>query len=129
MTPAQRRVHLPSLNGHNGGDLEVEAARVLDAFLADLEAGRPADPETLLAAHPNLAENLFRMQSRTLFNIIVLRSIAGSLPSPQFLHTYPPEHALGCRLLVRIESGHLLRIAQGVMFAAHSFWSEIDTCR
>ena len=34
---------------------EAEVARVLEAYLADLEAGRPADPDRLIAAHPELA--------------------------------------------------------------------------
>src|SRR5947208_1850172 len=37
---------------------EAELARVLDAFLADVEAGRPADPDLLLAEHPSLADRL-----------------------------------------------------------------------
>ncbi len=31
---------------------EVELAQVLESYLAQLEAGRPADPEGLIAAHP-----------------------------------------------------------------------------
>ena len=31
---------------------------VLDAYLSDLEAGRPADPARLLAEHPDLADQL-----------------------------------------------------------------------
>jgi hypothetical protein len=57
VTPAHRRVPIP-LNDHSGGSLEVEAARVFDALLADLEAGRPVAPEALLAAHPHLAHHL-----------------------------------------------------------------------
>ena len=34
------------------------SARVLDAYLAGLEAGRPADPERLLADHPEIADRL-----------------------------------------------------------------------
>ena len=37
---------------------DAEVGRVLDAYLADLEAGRPADPERLLADHPALAGQL-----------------------------------------------------------------------
>jgi len=37
---------------------EVELAEVLESYLAQLEAGRPADPEGLIAAHPELARPL-----------------------------------------------------------------------
>jgi len=37
---------------------ESEVARVFDAYLADVEAGRVADPERLLAEHPAIAEQL-----------------------------------------------------------------------
>jgi serine/threonine-protein kinase len=44
------------IDGDDGPDAEL--ARVLDAFLADVEAGRPADPDRLLADHPSLADRL-----------------------------------------------------------------------
>ena len=34
---------------------QVEVALALEGYLSDLEAGRPADPEQLIAAHPHLA--------------------------------------------------------------------------
>jgi hypothetical protein len=37
---------------------ESKVARVFDAYLADLEAGRPVDPARLLADHPDIAEQL-----------------------------------------------------------------------
>jgi serine/threonine-protein kinase len=37
---------------------ESEVARVFDAYLADLEAGRPVDPARLLADHPDIADQL-----------------------------------------------------------------------
>jgi serine/threonine-protein kinase len=37
---------------------ESEVARVFDAYLAELEAGRPVDPARLLADHPAIAEEL-----------------------------------------------------------------------
>jgi hypothetical protein len=47
----------------NGVDLEAsqqsELARVLDAYLAAVEAGEPVDPELLPAAHPEIAERLW----------------------------------------------------------------------
>ena len=50
---------LPSLPTATCCDtLDAEAGRVFDAYLADLEAGRPADPEGLIAAHPHLADRL-----------------------------------------------------------------------
>ena len=36
--------------------LRRRAGPSLEAYLADLEAGRPADPERLLAEHPAIAE-------------------------------------------------------------------------
>jgi serine/threonine-protein kinase len=38
--------------------LDAELGRILEAYLADLEAGRPVDPERLLAQHPALADQL-----------------------------------------------------------------------
>jgi WD40 repeat protein/tRNA A-37 threonylcarbamoyl transferase component Bud32 len=55
MTPVGRP---GSINGNGAANLDAEAGRVFDAYLAELEAGRPADPERLLAAHPNLADRL-----------------------------------------------------------------------
>ncbi len=46
---------------HSAGSENVEASeeaelgRVLEGYLADVEAGRPADPERLLTAHPAIA--------------------------------------------------------------------------
>ena len=37
---------------------KLELAEVLESYLAQLEAGRPADPEGLIAAHPGLARPL-----------------------------------------------------------------------
>jgi hypothetical protein len=45
-----------SASGPSADDSEV--ARVLDAYLADVEAGRPADPRQLLAEHPAIADQL-----------------------------------------------------------------------
>ena len=38
--------------------LDAELGRILEVYLADLEAGRPVDAERLLAEHPALAEQL-----------------------------------------------------------------------
>ena len=40
------------------GSQDAEVARVLDAYLADLEAGRATDPARLLAEHPEIASQL-----------------------------------------------------------------------
>jgi len=46
-------------NGDTGATTEeVELAQVLESYLAHLEAGQPADPEGLIAAHPELARPL-----------------------------------------------------------------------
>jgi serine/threonine protein kinase/tetratricopeptide (TPR) repeat protein len=37
---------------------DAELASVLEAYLADLEAGRPADPERVLTEHPTIADRL-----------------------------------------------------------------------
>ena len=37
---------------------DVELGRALEAYLADIEAGRPADPARLIAAHPKIAGQL-----------------------------------------------------------------------
>jgi serine/threonine-protein kinase len=52
-----------NVNGHGETDTgatsdEVELAQVLESYLAQLEAGEPADPEGLIAAHPKLARPL-----------------------------------------------------------------------
>jgi serine/threonine protein kinase/Flp pilus assembly protein TadD len=41
-----------------GNDEDAELAQVLDAYLADLEVGRPADPDQVVAEHPAIAERL-----------------------------------------------------------------------
>jgi len=49
----------PPIDDDNLKDsLDAELGRVLEAYLADLQAGRPVDPEKLLAEHPALAEQL-----------------------------------------------------------------------
>jgi serine/threonine protein kinase len=52
----ERDLSAESDNGEASDDAEL--GRVLEAYLADLEAGRPADPERLLAAHPAIAREL-----------------------------------------------------------------------
>jgi eukaryotic-like serine/threonine-protein kinase len=42
----------------NATTADIEAVRVFDAYLAEIQAGRPADPDRLLAEHPALAERL-----------------------------------------------------------------------
>jgi len=49
----------PPRDGDTGSTTEeAELAQVLESYLAQLEAGRPADPEGLIAAHPELARPL-----------------------------------------------------------------------
>ena len=55
---SSRRFSFASLDGNAGNSLDAEAGRVFDAYLADLEAGKPADPKALLAAHPHLDDRL-----------------------------------------------------------------------
>jgi hypothetical protein len=47
---------LPEESASEPGDLA--AVQVFDAYLARIEAGHPADPEQLLAEHPEIAEQL-----------------------------------------------------------------------
>src|SRR4051794_41770047 len=42
-------------DGASESSTEVAVALLLEGYLSDLEAGRPADPERLIAAHPHLA--------------------------------------------------------------------------
>jgi hypothetical protein len=47
------------IDGENrDASIDAELARVLEAYLAGLEAGRPVDPERLIAEHPSLADQL-----------------------------------------------------------------------
>ncbi|AGA30823.1 serine/threonine-protein kinase [Singulisphaera acidiphila] len=48
----------PSLSMDEERDSDVEVARVLEPFLAEVEAGREADPGRLLAENPALADRL-----------------------------------------------------------------------
>ncbi|MGO9467716.1 MAG: hypothetical protein ACLQVF_26570, partial [Isosphaeraceae bacterium] len=50
--------HLPREGDTGGTTEEAELAQVLESYLAQLEAGRPADPERLITAHPELARPL-----------------------------------------------------------------------
>ncbi len=75
----------------NGVDASVsedaEVARVLDEYLADLEAGRPADPDRLLAEHPAIASQL-----RDCLEVMHLAGRVAELPDP------PPIGEDGVRL-------------------------------
>jgi tetratricopeptide (TPR) repeat protein/tRNA A-37 threonylcarbamoyl transferase component Bud32 len=42
----------------SSSDLDLEVARVLEAYLADVEAGRTADPQLLLTKNPEIADRL-----------------------------------------------------------------------
>jgi serine/threonine protein kinase/Flp pilus assembly protein TadD len=44
--------------GFNGAEGEGELAQVLDAYLAEVEAGRPVDPEEWVERHPAIAARL-----------------------------------------------------------------------
>ena len=49
----------PSAQAPDGAnEVEAELVRVLDAYLAEVEAGRPPDPQGLIAAHPEIADRL-----------------------------------------------------------------------
>jgi serine/threonine protein kinase/WD40 repeat protein len=49
----------PLIDGFDTGTLEdIEAVQVFDAYLAEIQAGRPPDPERLVAQHPALADRL-----------------------------------------------------------------------
>ena len=50
-------IQRPKLTTVEAAD-DAELGRVLEAYLADLEAGRPADRERLLAEHPAIAKEL-----------------------------------------------------------------------
>jgi eukaryotic-like serine/threonine-protein kinase len=39
-------------------DLDIEAARILDVYLAEVEAGQPVDPRHLMERHPEIASRL-----------------------------------------------------------------------
>ena len=49
--------HSPEVPGDGAGQ-DAEIARILDEYLADLERGRPVDPQQLFADHPELAHRL-----------------------------------------------------------------------
>jgi serine/threonine protein kinase/Tfp pilus assembly protein PilF len=48
----------PDAAGRADDPDDAELASVLDAYLADLEAGRPADPDRVVAEHPAIADRL-----------------------------------------------------------------------
>ncbi|HUE69396.1 MAG TPA: serine/threonine-protein kinase [Pirellulaceae bacterium] len=50
---------VPAVEGEPDSTLEdAKVARILDDYLADLERGRPVDPQRLLAEHPAIARRL-----------------------------------------------------------------------
>ena len=68
---------------------ESEVARVFDAYLADLEAGRAVDPERLIADNPGIAGAL-----RACLDVMSLADkLAGGADSPR-ISTTPREHGL-----------------------------------
>src|SRR5262245_47382144 len=54
----QTKNGVPTVVCQAGTAEDAELARVLDAYLADLEAGRPVDPNQVVAEHPAIAERL-----------------------------------------------------------------------
>jgi len=50
--------HAPSGDGFPLDSRDEELGRILEAYLADVEAGRPVDPESLLGRHPDLRDRL-----------------------------------------------------------------------
>ena len=56
---------------------DVEAARVFDAYLAELQAGRPGDPDRLVAEHPAISEQL-----RAFLNVTHLVDRVAGDPAP-----------------------------------------------
>src|SRR5262249_4602144 len=57
-TPMTRRQVSPLSESTPASSEDAELARALDAYLADLEAGRAADPERFIADHPRIADRL-----------------------------------------------------------------------
>ena len=56
MTNPHRSSMFAGLDGGARDDSEV--MRILDGYLAEIEAGRPPDPDRLVADHPELAGQL-----------------------------------------------------------------------
>jgi WD40 repeat protein/serine/threonine protein kinase len=66
---------------------DAELVRVLDAYLADVEAGRAVDPEQLLAAHPAIAPRL----RACLASLQMVEQVAGGLASRTEAAEPPPQ--------------------------------------
>ncbi|HZW34489.1 MAG TPA: hypothetical protein VFF52_27440 [Isosphaeraceae bacterium] len=72
------------LDGNTGATAEEAAlAEVLESYLAQLEAGAPADPERLIADHPELARPL-----RTCLKVMHLARDLDESAGPAF-HRHP----------------------------------------
>jgi serine/threonine-protein kinase len=93
-----------------GGE-DAELGRVLEAYLADLEAGRPDDRERLMAAHPAIAQQLRAcLRVLNLADRMVDSSDAGAAtrrPSPRLDSTTSPQ---GQSALATIGSGAPLHV-------------------
>ena len=97
----------PSVEGDKAKEAEdAELGRVLEAYLADLEAGLPADRERLLAAHPAIARELRAcLQVMNLAERMVDASGSGSRarrPVPRLDSTIVPQ---GQSVLTSLSSG------------------------
>jgi eukaryotic-like serine/threonine-protein kinase len=80
-----------------GGEDDSEALRVLDSYLSGIEAGLPADPQKLLADHPQLADqlraylNVMKMTARLAGDAGGRNGLRPAGPSPGDETMLPPQ--------------------------------------
>jgi serine/threonine-protein kinase len=89
-----------------GGYDESEVARVFDAYLADLEAGRAVDPARLLDDHPAIADQLRAcLDVMQLANHVAEGSGSSSVRAPSFDSIAPPGSSRGTSRLTTLDLG------------------------
>jgi serine/threonine protein kinase len=90
---------------------DAELAKVLETYLADLDAGRAVDPARLIDEHPAIAEQL----RACLASLQLVEQAAGSLaPTPGETGQQPEQHTLGdFRILREVGRGGM-----GVVYEA-----------
>jgi len=93
----------------SGASQESELARVLDAYLAAIEAGHPIEPHALAAAHPAIAERLLACLSV----LQVAGQVEGQAGSDAALES-PGETCLGDFRMLRMVG----RGGMGIVFEA-----------
>jgi tRNA A-37 threonylcarbamoyl transferase component Bud32/tetratricopeptide (TPR) repeat protein len=110
-------------NGDGRDPVDLEVGRIFDAYLAELEAGAPADPERLLAEHPALADRLRAcLDLMRVVDQAAIGALAGALKEEDLLLPGEPP-LLPVRTVGDYELlSEIARGGMGVVYKARQRW-------